>query len=52
MLTMFFNNDNLIIQGYNDQEVQIVAKTTIPVDSFKSYSCKENVSVNVPIDLN
>ena len=50
MLTLLFDSSGIMIQGYNDEEVQILADTTIPISSFKKYVCKKELSINVPIN--
>ena len=51
LLTLFFNSKEITTEGYNAKEVQMLATTTIPISSFQSYRCKENVSINVPINV-
>ena len=51
LLTLFFNSKEIAIQGYNTEEVQILANTIIPISSFKSYSCKKNLAINVPTNI-
>ena len=51
LLTLFFTPEEITIQGYNAEEVQMLATTTIPISSFHSYRCKENISINVPINV-
>ena len=51
LLTLFFTPEEITIQGYNTEEVQMLATTTIPISSFQSYRCKENILINVPINV-
>ena len=39
------------MQGYNDEEVQILANTAIPISSFKKYVCEKELLLNVPINV-
>ena len=40
MLTLLSDSKEVIIQGYNAEEVQMVANTIIPISSFKGYTCE------------
>ena len=51
MLTLLFDSSEVRIQGYNNEEVQILANTTIPISSFKKYVCEKELSINVPINV-
>ena len=51
LLTLFFDYEEITMQGFNTEEVQILANTIIPIRSFESYCCKENILINVPINI-
>ena len=51
LLTLLFDSKEVIIQGYNTEEVKILANTIIPISSFKKYICEKSLSINVPIDV-
>ena len=50
-LILFFTPEEITIQCYNAEEIQMLVTTTIPISSFQSYRCKENISINVPINV-
>ena len=51
LLTLFFTPEEITTQGYNAEEVQMLATATIPINSFQSYRCKENISINIPMNV-
>ena len=52
LLTLIFDSKEVVIQGYNTEEVQMLANTIIPISSFKSYRWERNLSINVPMNVN
>ena len=51
LLTLIFDSKEVVIQGYNTEEVQMLANTIVPISSFKSYRCERNLSINVPMNV-
>ena len=51
LLNLPFDSKGLIIQGNNTEGVKMLGSTTIPTGSFKTYICKRDLTINVPINL-
>ena len=52
LLTLILDSKEIVIHGYNTEEVQMLANTIIPISSFKSYRCQRNLPINVPMNVN